>query len=73
MNAPLQGKSISKAFDDAIEYFGGLKYLASAIGISVAHARRLRKGQYKLKAEHALKIEQETNGKIKANELNERS
>ena len=60
----LQGKSISKAFDDAIEYFGGIKELAKAVGVSAGHMRRLRTGMYRLKLEHALKIEEVTKCKV---------
>lgn len=59
-----KGKSISKAFDDAIEYFGSIKALAEAVGVSAGHMRRLRTGKYRLKLEHALKIEEMTKGKV---------
>ena len=63
-------KSICPAFDDALEYFGGAKAMALAIGVSAAHVRRFRTGEYKMRMEYAVRIEDKTGGKIKASLFN---
>ena len=72
MSRPLKGGSISKEFDDAIEFFGSLQKMADALGVSGSQIRRLRVGQYKFKPCYALKIEELTKGKIKAADLMEK-
>lgn len=70
MNAPIKKKSVSEAFDAAIEYFGGAVGLAKVLGIGDSQVRKIRIGKYKVGLSHACKIEEMTNGKIKAVDLN---
>ncbi len=69
MSAQLRGESISKAFDEALEYFGGIRGLANFLGLTASHVRSLRTGKCKLRIEYAMKIEEATDGKIKAKSL----
>ena len=66
MGSKRKGESVSKSFDDAIEHFGSMAEMAKAIGVSAGHVRRMRVGVYKVRREYADKIEELTEGKIKA-------